>query len=85
MSSLFKSKADDVIETGLTGVLREYRRKGIALAMKVRGIRWCAERGHATIRTANEAGNVGMLSINEVLGFVRQPSWSVFVKHLKDE
>ena len=85
LSALWKGKADEVIGTGLTGVRREYRRKGIATAMKVRGIRWCADHGHATIRTENEQNNVGMLGINMALGFVKQPAWIAFAKTISEE
>ena len=85
LSALWKGQADEVIQTGLTGVRREYRRKGIATAMKVRGIRWCAEHGHATIRTENEQNNVGMLGINMALGFVKQPAWIAFAKTISEE
>ena len=85
VSVLLKIPADETIQTGLTGVRREYRRKGIATAMKVRGIRWCARHGYTAIRTENEQNNVGMLSINESLGFVRQPAWIGHVKALGRE
>ena len=85
LSALWKGQADETIQTGLTAVRREYRRMGIATAMKLNGIRWCAENGHKAIRTENEVNNVGMLSINVELGYVRQPAWISFQKTVGEE
>jgi GNAT superfamily N-acetyltransferase len=82
-SALWNSKADpSELYTGLTGVRREYRRRGIALALKLRDIAYARQRGVKLIKTWNEKNNRGMLSINEALGFVKQPAWLNFVKQL---
>lgn len=70
-SNLWRSQAADYLKTGLTGVRREYRRKGIALALKLRGIEYARTIGAPGIRTDNESGNRPMLSINEMLGYQR--------------
>lgn len=75
----------DTLETGLTGVLRSYRRQGIATALKLRAVAYAQSRGIREVRTWNASNNVGMLSINIALGFVRQPASIDFVKHLKEE
>lgn len=77
ISALWGRQADDHLQTGVTGVLRTHRRRGIALALKLRAIAYARSVGAPVIRTDNEVGNVGMLSINEALGFVRQPAWIV--------
>jgi GNAT superfamily N-acetyltransferase len=84
MSALWRRQADNDLDTGLTGVRRPYRRRGIALAMKLRAIAYARAHGHPVIRTENETGNRGMLSINERLGFVKQPAWVSFVKVIKE-
>ncbi|MEI8308026.1 MAG: GNAT family N-acetyltransferase [Chloroflexales bacterium] len=82
-SALWNSQADPTeLYTGLTGVRRIYRRRGIALALKLRGIAYARQRGVKVIKTWNEQHNRGMLSINEALGFVKQPAWVNFVKKL---
>jgi GNAT superfamily N-acetyltransferase len=82
-SALWRSQADpSELYTGLTGVRRAYRRRGIALALKLRDIAYAKERGVRVIKTWNESNNRGMLSINVALGFVRQPAWVNFVKKL---
>jgi GNAT superfamily N-acetyltransferase len=84
-SNVFASQAENHLHTGLTGVLREYRRRGIAMALKLRAVAYAKERGADVIRTSNESNNRGMLGINERLGFVKQPAWINFVNILKEE
>jgi RimJ/RimL family protein N-acetyltransferase len=74
-SNIWRRRADGDLNTGLTAVKRDYRRKGIALAMKLRVIEWAKGQGVRYIRTENEANNRAMLSINERLGFFKMPPW----------
>lgn len=86
VSNLWTSQADEtILYTGLTGVLRTYRRRGIATALKLQAIRYAQSQGIAEVRTWNESNNEGMLSINNALGFVRQPAHVEYVKKLKEE
>jgi mycothiol synthase len=87
MTNLWKHDPNDpdtFVETGLTGVRRDYRRRGIALAMKVQVLRWAKENGYKEVRTENEINNP-MFTINERLGFVKDPAWIQFAKALKAE
>ena len=85
VTTLRSSQSESGLTTGMTGVKREYRRQGVALALKVKSIIWAKENGYPSIKTWNEANNRGMLGINERLGFVRQPAWLDMVKVLKEE
>lgn len=85
VSELWKSDQGQFLETGLTGVRREYRRRGIALALKLKAIEYARSSGASAIRTWNETNNEGMLSINVRLGFVRQPAWIGYRKVLEAE
>ncbi len=79
---LYTSKADDFLHIGLTGVLADYRKKGIAIAMKIRGIEYAKKAGFKIQSTWNESNNVGMLAINDKLGFKRQPASIDYAKDL---
>lgn len=80
LSTLWGRDADDHLQTGATGIARSHRRRGIALALKLRALAFAKERGAPIIRTDNEVNNEGMLSINRALGFVKQPGWVGFVR-----
>jgi len=67
---------------GLTGVRREYRGRGLAMALKLKTIQYAREHGYSLIKTSNATVNEGMLAINGRLGFVRQPAWIQFEKTL---
>lgn len=80
VSAVWRSPSPDYVNTGLTAVKREWRRQHIALAMKLRIIEFARQRGCSQIRTDNEMNNVGMLTINQRLGFVRLPAWIGYAK-----
>ncbi len=56
--------------TYLTGVLREYRGRGIAYALKLRAIDAAIARGCPLVLTENHEDNAPMRAINKKLGFV---------------
>jgi GNAT superfamily N-acetyltransferase len=53
----------------MTATLRTHRRRGLALLAKVAAARWAQTAGLARLVTENDAGNVGMLAINDRLGY----------------
>jgi mycothiol synthase len=69
--------------TGLTGVLRSHRRRGIATALKVNGIRYARDYGATIVETDNEENNP-MFALNLELGFVARPAWLSFRKVLRE-
>ena len=83
LSQLWLSPAEPfVLRTGLTGTLRTHRRRGIAMALKVRALDVAKQAGYRYAKTENESNNVGMLAINEILGFKKNPAWVHYAKKL---
>jgi GNAT superfamily N-acetyltransferase len=66
--------APDLFENRVTGVLRDYRRRGIATAVKVHLLRYAQQRGARSIVTGNDANNP-MYRLNLQLGFRPEPAW----------
>ncbi len=60
---------------GLTGVRREARGRGIAMALKLHTVAFAEAAGALHIKTWNDQRNRPMLAINEAMGFVKQPAW----------
>jgi len=85
LNNLWKNEIDKGINTGLTGVIREYRRKGVATALKHTSLAWAKKHGFDWIRTNNVAVNKGMLNINIHAGFQFMPAWLLFEKSLKEQ
>ena len=61
-------RSKDKISTGLTGVLTEYRRKGICKAVKIHALLDLKKKGFKKVFTGNEENNP-MFQINLMLGF----------------
>jgi mycothiol synthase len=57
-------------EDGLTVVRADWRRRGLATALKRAELRWAAENGIREIVTWTQRGNDGMRAANERLGYV---------------
>ncbi|MCI0713246.1 MAG: GNAT family N-acetyltransferase [Chloroflexi bacterium] len=73
---------DDIIHNDLTGVLRDYRRRGIATALKVVALKAAQQLGRRVVKTSNEENNP-MYQININLGFKPTPGWVEYEKRLR--
>ena len=83
LSNLWRSLEDPTfIWQGLTGIRREARGKGIAMALKLKTVEYARAQGIREIKTWNDQRNQPMLRINEALGFVKQPAWIEMRKEL---
>ena len=76
-----KSEPHKAYTEGL-GVLKEYRRKGIATALKIKAIQSLLQKGIKEIRTDNEENNP-MYKINVALGFSPVPSSLEYTKEIQ--
>ncbi|MEM7538760.1 MAG: GNAT family N-acetyltransferase [Chloroflexota bacterium] len=82
MSTINLSRAQkEKVYVSMTGTLREYRRKGIATALKLRTIVFTQGIGATYIETDNEENNP-MYQLNLMLGFKPKPAWVDFEKPL---
>ena len=65
-----QTSAEGRLMTSMTGVVRAWRRHGLARWLKLHSIRYALEVEAREIRTFNDAANEGMLTLNRALGFV---------------
>lgn len=84
VSMLFQPQQGQYLDTGLTGVRRAWRRRGIAFALKLAAISYARDKAVPQIRTDNAQENRAMLSINEALGFEKMPAWIEFAWRPQD-
>jgi GNAT superfamily N-acetyltransferase len=66
--------------TDYTGVLREYRGRQIALALKVEALEHARRLGAIIVRTNNDSDNAAMLAVNRRLGCEPVPGWIIVDK-----
>ena len=67
---------------GNTGVRREYRGRGIAVALKLKVIDFARRNGYRKLKTWNASNNAPMLAVNTKLGFKREVGWITLEKAL---
>ncbi len=67
---------------GNTGVRREYRGRGIAVALKLKVIEFARRNGYVRLKTWNASNNASMLAVNTKLGFKREVGWITLEKDL---
>lgn len=70
MASTSAHPAKGFLFTEMTGVRRAERRRGLALALKVRNTGFGAIRGLTELRTVHHPDNVGIIALNRRLGYV---------------
>jgi GNAT superfamily N-acetyltransferase len=86
MSNVFRSDTEpQSLYQDDTGVIREYRGRGIATALKLKVIEFGKSNGYETVKTWNDSVNAPMLAVNTKLGFKRQIGWIMMEKILHTE
>ena len=81
LSALWKRPDKELLSTGLTGVLRSHRRRGLATALKATAIGFAKSKGIKAIDTDNEENNP-MYDLNMQLGFKPTPAYLDFIKEI---
>jgi len=71
LTGIYRGNNEGWVDQWLTAVLREYRGRGIAQALKAHCILWAKGAGFESIHTDNNSLNAPMLNVNTQLGFVR--------------
>lgn len=66
-----------------TGVIPSYRRRRIALALKLAAIRYARSQGARSLGTDNDSMNGPMLALNRKLGYVPEPGRHTLRKTIK--
>lgn len=66
----------------ITGVVREWRRQGVAKALKQKGVSFARSVGALKIVTSNSPGNEPVLKLNVGAGFVPAAKWLTLEKPL---
>jgi mycothiol synthase len=74
-----------VLQQDDTGVIRDYRGRGIATALKLKVTEFGQKNGYRMIKTWNDSVNAAMLAVNVKLGFKRQVGWILMEKSLRPE
>ncbi len=84
VSELYRTQDPARLKTGITGVRRAHRRKGVAQTLKLSAVAYAKAAGAAEISTMNHRTNRPMLAINEAMGFAKQPAWITLQKIFGD-
>jgi len=83
LRELGKCLDSDVLLGGLMGVCRDYRNRGIGLAMQLRGIAYAREHRYRLIKDCTAVQNASMQTLFTRLGYVRDPEWQQCQKDIK--
>ena len=75
-------KENGAAYTNFTGVVREERGKGIALALKLRALRALKTRGVKLFGTTNDEQNAAMRGINRKMGYTPEAPTTMYEKKL---
>ena len=83
LSSVWRiDKEPKSLGQSLTSVLRDYRGRGIAIALKLKVIDYALRNNYDKIKTWNDSDNAPMLAVNTKLGFKREVGWITTEKNL---
>ena len=85
VSRLFRDRdRPGTLDQSFTGTHPDFRGRGIAETLKLRGINYARQNAYRQIRTNNDSANAPMLHINSQIGFRQGPTIIVFERRLAD-
>ncbi len=79
LASLRRTDPDGGIGSGLTGVRREYRGRGLATALKVLSLSVAKSLGVTNVSTGGGGANAPMKHLNKKLGYQVDPEWVTLI------
>ena len=80
--TMILNESDDCYYNSMTGVVQDYRGKGIALALKLKAIEYAQNNNGKYIRTNNDSNNASMLAVNKKLGYEAKSGFFSLVKNV---
>ena len=80
--TMILKESDDCYYNSMTGVIQDYRGKGIALALKLKAIEYAQNNNGKYIRTNNDSNNASMLAVNKKLGYEAKSGFFSLVKNV---
>lgn len=83
LRELGKYPDSDTLLGGLLGVRREFRNRGIGLAMQLRGIAYAREHGYRLLKTCTAIQNAPLQALFNKLGYIHDPEWQQCQKDLR--
>ena len=83
LRELGKNPGSDTLVGGLLGVRREWRKRGIGLAMQLRGIAYARALGYPVLKTCTAIQNAPMQALFNKLGYRRGPEWQQCQKDIQ--
>ena len=81
-SELFAGREAGTLRQETTAVLRAFRRRGVASALKLRGVVYARAHGYTYVNTGMASNNAAVVALNTGLGFVPQQAYITFRKDL---
>ena len=85
LSALAIYPEEKYASNAFTGVLHEYRGRGLAQALKLQTILLARKEGMLSIRTNNDSENTPILTVNRKLGYLPEPGFYTLLCILKEE
>jgi RimJ/RimL family protein N-acetyltransferase len=70
MAAISDCREEGYVFSAMTGVRKDFRGRGIAMAMKVLGVSFVRECGVDVVRTVHHPENSSMIALNKRLGYV---------------